>query len=310
MDDATRVALLTWSELPHVGERRLLRIQAHARAARVSLGALAALPAARLAAELRLPSRAIRRLREDALWHRLRCTWLAERLAAAGVELCQPGDEQYPPGWAARADPPPALATLYGNAALATRPVVGLLHSRLVTEASVAATLQIVRAICADHLAIAVGGMKTPHRIAAATARALGTPRLVVLDRGLFAAFGDDVGREPFGLGPGRGSFDPEQTLVLSPFRPDDHAVARSGRRRDALLAALATLVIAVTVRPGGEIERCCQAALRRGQRVLLWGHPNPALMAGGAVPIDASDLAGGLRRWLPPPSVPPPASA
>jgi hypothetical protein len=174
------------------------------------------------------------------------------------------------------------------------------MHSRLVSEGSVAATLRIVRAAAADGLAVAVGGMKTPHRIAAATSRTLGAARLVVLDRGLLAAFGGDLERDPFGLGPGRGRFDSQRTLVLSPFRPDDHAVPRSGRRRDALLTALADIVVAVSARPGGEVERCCLAALDRGQCVLVWQGGNSALVAAGALPLDPADLGIGLRRWLP----------
>jgi len=300
MDNAAQVSLLTWAELPRIGDRSLHRVQAHARSRQLSLAALAMLPVARLAQELRLPAAAIRRLGEERAWHHRRCVALAARLTAAGAELCQPGDALYPTGWQRHAEPPPAVATLYGNVALAAQPNVALLHSRLVSEASVAATLRVVSAICADGLAVAVGGMKTPHRIAAATARALGAARLVVLDRGLFAAFGDDVGRDPFGLGPGRGQFNLERSLVVSAFRPDDHAVARSGRRRDALLTALADIVVAVSARPGGEIERCCRACLRRGQCVLVWEGGNLALLGDGAIPIAAADLGAGFRRFLP----------
>ncbi|MEO8601051.1 MAG: hypothetical protein ABI629_00595 [bacterium] len=300
MDDQSRLALLIFAELPLVGERRLQRLQAHAQSQRMSLAALAGLAPARLARELRLPAAAIRRLCDAGTWHTSRCAALAHRLLAAGAELCQPGDAAYPPGWLRHGEPPPPLATLYGNVALTRRPVVALLHSRLVSEASVATTLRIVQAIAAEGLALAVGGMKTPHRIAAATARTLAAARLVVLDRGLLTAFGDDLDREPFGLGPGRGTFDPQRTLVLSPFRPDDHAVPRSGRRRDALLSALADIVVAVTARPGGEIERCGLAALRRGQRVLIWESSNAALLAAGALPLEFADLARGFRRWLP----------
>jgi len=300
MDDESRFALLTLAELPRVGERRLMRLQAHARASQMPLASLTALPPARLADDLRLPAAAIRRLCDERAWHLARCTVLAQRLAAAGAELCQPGDAVYPPGWARYGEPPPPLATSYGNTALARRPIVALLHSRLVSEGSVAATLHIVRAAADDGLAIAVGGMKTPHRIAAATARTLGAARLVVLDRGLLAAFCGDLERDPFGLGPGRGRFDAQRTLVLSPFRPDDHALPRSGRRRDALLTALADVIVAVSARPGGEVERCCLAALDRGQSVLVWQGGNTALLAAAALPLESADLGAGLRRWLP----------
>jgi len=300
MDDEPTLSLLTFAELPGIGERRLARLQTHARAACIPLARLSALPPAALATELRLPGVAVRRLCDGRVWHVARCAALARRLATAGALLCQPGDAPYPPAWARRAAPPPPLATLYGDPGLARQPSVALLHSRLVSERSVAATLCVTRAAAAEGLTLAVGGMKTPHRIAAATGRALGARRLVVLDRGLLAAFGADLEHEPFGLGPGRSHFDAARTLVLSPFRPDDHAVPRSGRRRDALLAALGDLVVVISARPGGEVERCALAALTRGQPVLAWEDASPALRAAGARRLDAAGLAAGLRRWLP----------
>ncbi len=300
MDDASTLALLTLTELPGIGERRLGQLQQYAQLTNTPLSRISAeLPGAPLATQLRLPAAARRRLQEDGARHRRRCVALADRLAAAGATICQPDDPDYPAGWR-RCTAVPPVATLYGDAALARRPTVALLHSRLVSDSSVSATLRIVGVAAAEGLTLAVGGMKTPHRIAAATARAAGAARLVVLDRGLLAAFGADLEREPFGLGPQRVRFDPRRTLVLSPFRPDDHAVPRSGRRRDALLAALGDAVVVVSARPGGEVESCAREAMQRGQRVLVWEDGSAALCAAGAPRLDAAALAAGLRRWLP----------
>ncbi|MDX2168742.1 MAG: DNA-processing protein DprA [Deltaproteobacteria bacterium] len=302
MHDESTFALLSLAELPRVGEQRLRALQEYARRTQTPLAQLYGRLETALPARLRLPAAALRRLGEDHSRHRARCAALAQRLAEAGVSLCQPDDAAYPDGWRQRAEPPP-IATMYGNAALARRPSVALLHSRLVSDASVTATLRVTRAAAADGLAVVVGGMKTPHRIAAATARALNGGRLVVLDRGLLAAFGGDLQRDPFGLGPQHGRFDPFHTLVLSPFRPDDHAVPRSGRRRDALLAALGDLVVVISARPGGEVERCARAALGRGQRVLVWEDASAALCRAGADRLDADQLDAGLRRWMPAPA-------
>jgi predicted Rossmann fold nucleotide-binding protein DprA/Smf involved in DNA uptake len=299
MNDESSLALLFLAELPQVGERRLAALQQHATRTQTPLPSLAAALTVTVPAGLKLPGAAVRRLTEECGRHQSRCAALAGRLAQAGVTISQPGDPGYPPGWR-RAEPPPPMATLYGDAGLATRPSVALLHSRLVSDASVTATLQVTRAAAAEHLAVVVGGMKTPHRIAATTARALHAVRLVVLDRGLLAAFGGDLERDPFGLGPRRSSFDPRRTLVLSPFRPDDHAVPRSGRRRDALLAALADLVVVISARPAGEVEACALAALGRGQPVLVWQDASPALAAAGAERLDAERLGAGLRCWIP----------
>ncbi|MBX3026040.1 DNA-processing protein DprA [bacterium] len=297
------LALLTIAELPRVGERRLQRLREHAERRRLPLALLADLPTATLREELALPWAAIRRLRDERVHHATRCAALAAALADAGVRLCPLGDPQYPPGWARCGAPPPPLAYLHGDPGLLRRPIVALLHSRLVDATTVTGTLRLARAVAAAGCALAVGGMKTTHRVAAAAARNLGAPRLIVLDRGLLAAFGGHLDRDPFGLGPRRAPFDPTGTLVLSSFRPDDHAVPRSGRRRDALIAALADLVVAVHARPGGEIERVCHAALARGQRVAVWRAHNRGLVAAGGLALDEPGLATALAALVRPAS-------
>jgi hypothetical protein len=103
---------------------------------------------------------------------------------------------------------------------------------------------------------------------------------------------------DPFGFGPGRMALDVEHTLVLSPFRLLDHAVARNGRRRDEIIGALADVIVAVHARPGGEIERVCLQALDRGQSVLSWYGENAGLVAAGATAVEEADLKG-LSRYV-----------
>lgn len=295
-DDATR-ALLALAELPRVGDRRLHRIQQRARDWHLPLARIADLPPNALRDDLGLPAVAVERLALARAWHEARCDALAGALVAHGVELCPLGDPHYPVGWRSHGEPAPALAYLHGDPVLLRRPAVALLHSRIIDAGTVAAIVHLARAVAAAGAALAVGGMKTTHRLAAVTARALGGSRLVVLDRGLLAAFAGRLDRDPFGLGPSRLRFDPHLTLVLTPFRPDDHALPRSGARRDALIAALADLVIAVRARDGGELERLCLRALRRGQRVAVWQGHNRRLLAAGATPLDDDNLRDLLPR-------------
>lgn len=294
--DAAR-ALLALAELPRVGDRRLLGLQVRARARHLPLSRLIELPAAVLRNELGLPPVAVQRLTAARAWHEARCATLANALLEHGVRLCPLGDAEYPRAWRHHGDPPPALAYLHGDAGLLHRPVVALLHSRTIDAETVAATVRLTRAAVAAGCAVAVGGMKTTHRLATGTARALGGARLVVLDRGLLAAFDGRLDRDPFGFGPNRLPFDRSRTLALSPFRPGDHALPRSGARRDGLIAALADLVIAVHARPGGEIERHCLRALRRGQAVAVWQEHNTLLLAAGARPLREADLGTVMPR-------------
>ncbi len=291
--------LLAAAELPRVGERRFSRLQDEARRRRLRLRELLDWPAGRLRDELGLPRPAIERLCTARAHHEARCAALARRLAEAGVRIERFGSSGYPSGWARHGEPPPPLAFAHGNAALLHLPIVSLLSSRVVGETTVTASAVVARAAANAGCALAVGGMKTTHRIAAATVRALGAARLIVLDRGLLAAFGGALDRDPFGLGGGRVPFDGRRTLVLSPFRPDDHAVPPSGRRRDALLAALGNVVVALSARPAGETERVCLRALARGQRVWCWGDANPALLAAGARPVAHDDLDDALQALV-----------
>lgn len=300
MEYEAALALVTLAELPRVGERRLLRMQEMARGRRVALSSVVGLPLHSWARDYGLPLPARERLERDGFWHTAHCRALVARLHACGARVCARGEPTYPERWADRGDPAPPLVYLFGAAELLHRPAVALLASRGVTAQTVTATVHVAQRAAFDGFALAVGGMKATHRIAAATGRAAGAARLVVLDRGLFAAFGGQPAFDPFGLGPGRTRFDPGASLVLSVFRPNDHATPRNGRRRDGLIAALGDIVVAVSARPGGEVERICLRALDHGQCVLNWHGDNPSLRAAGAIPIDEHDLRYGLRRFLP----------
>lgn len=291
--------LLFLSELPHVGERTLARLRRSADAD----GGLARLlnesPEV-LAAEHGLAPAAIDRLRGQRAQHETHCRMLVEWLREARVSVAQPNDDSYPSRLRLRSDDPPPLLYLHGEPAVLAGPTLSILASREPSEASVVATVQIAQHAAGEGFTLVTGGMKATHRIAAAAVRAAGAHRAVVLDRGLLAAFRGSFDLDPFGLGSGRARFDARRTLVLSPFRPCDHASPRSGRRRDELIAALGDLVVATSARPGGEVERVCLHALDAGQCVLSWQGENAALAAAGAAAIDDADLRAGLRRFLP----------
>jgi predicted Rossmann fold nucleotide-binding protein DprA/Smf involved in DNA uptake len=179
----------------------------------------------------------------------------------------------------------------FGAPAVLDAPTLAVLNSRTITEQAVAASLALVQAAAAQGFAVVSGGMKTSYRIAAVAGRAAAAPRVIVLDRGIFATFGARLDRDPFGFGPGRSVLDAARALVVTPFRLMDHAVPSNGRRRDELIGALADVIVAVHARAGGEIERVCFEALDRGQCVLSWYGENTGLVAAGATVIEAKDL-------------------
>jgi predicted Rossmann fold nucleotide-binding protein DprA/Smf involved in DNA uptake len=301
MADAADVALarLMLFELPRVGEQTVRRLLELARDQRLELGDVLRFPAPLLASRCRLPAAAIERLTIDREPYTRHCQMLLARAHQIGADLCTLDDAEYPRPWLRHTLSPPPLVYVHGAAAALAAPAVALLSSREPSAPSVSATVRLIEGAAGEGFTLVAGGMKSTHRIAAATARASGALRVIVLDRGLLSTFPDGLPRDSFGFGPCRPALDTSRTLVLSPFRLYDHAVPRNGRRRDQLAAALGDLIVAVSARPGGEIERICLEALDRGRCVLSWHGENRGLVAAGAIAIDESDVRAGLRRFL-----------
>lgn len=299
MDKETALHAIMLSELPHVGDTAAARILALNQQRHHSFATFFRLPEAVLRDDYELHPATIAWLCSERGQHETRCQWRLDQLAAAGGDACLPDAAGYPTRVRQRLSPPPAVLYSLGSAAPLRASTLAVLNSRTLGEHAVSASLAVVQAAARQGFTLVSGGMKTAHRIAAVAGRAAAAPRVIVLDRGIFDTFGARLDRDPFGFGPGRMALDIERTLVLSPFRLLDHAVARNGRRRDELIAALADVIVAVHARPGGEIERVCLQALDRGQSVLSWYGENAGLVAAGATAIEEADL-NGLSRYLP----------
>lgn len=290
-------ALKLW-ELPQVGEKAAQRIVAVNHTRGRTLATFFRLPEAVLREDYDLHPATLARLLHEREAHETHCRWLEQRAEAAGAHVLLATDAEYPARLRDRLKPPPAVVATLGEAAVLDLPTLAVLNSRAIDERVVHASAAAVQAAIAQGFTVVSGGMKASHRISAVAARAAAAPRAVVLDRGLFATFGADVARDPFGFGPGRGPLDGRRTYVVSPFRLGDHAVAHNGKRRDELIAALADVILVVHARPGGIIEHVCLEALDRGQVVLSWYGENAGLVAAGATAIEESDLAGELLQY------------
>jgi predicted Rossmann fold nucleotide-binding protein DprA/Smf involved in DNA uptake len=299
MDKEAVLYAVMLSELPQVGDKVAQHILARNRMRGHSLATFFRLPEAVLREEYELHAATIERLSAQRADHEVRCRWLVDQLVGAGGGVWMAEDAGYPQRVRTRLVPPPTV--LYGSGAgeVLRAPTLAVLNSRTVSEHSVSASLAVVQAAAAQGFTLVGSGMKTAYRITAVASRAAAAARVVVLDRGIFATFGAQLDRDPFGFGPARSPLDAARTLVLSPFRLMDHASPRNGPRRDALVAALADVIVAVHARAGGEMERVCLEALDRGQSVLTWYGENAGLVAAGATAIEESDLAKGLTRFL-----------
>ncbi len=287
---------LALRELPGVGEQTLTRLLELAASRSEDIRGILNAPPAHLASVYRLPDRAVARLIEQRDRHLQRCDWLRAELQRAGGKLLTQGDPLFPLRIRHNLRKAPPMLFAVGNLKILESPCIAVLSSREITEDTVPATVAVLRAARRESLSVAVGGMKTTHRLAGITARAIGVRRVVVLDRGLFAAFASDFATDPFGSGKKRARFDPDSALVISPFRLEDHASPSGGRRRDEIIAALGHLVFASSARPGGEVERICLAAISQGRRVLTWRSTSRKLLMAGATCITPQLLERGLR--------------
>lgn len=299
MDRQSALHVVQLSELPHVGPRGMGRILEVNRAVGRSLAQFFHLPAAAYEEEYHLAPRAIACLTQHRRAYEEHCAALAERLRAHGGLALVNGGREYPRAWVQYLSQPPPVVFALGDPALLQSPTAAVLNSRAPSVDAIVATRAIVERAARDGFCVASGAMKLGHRIAAASARAAQAARIIVLDRGLFAAVGDESERDIFGLVSGRLRLDRSRTLVLSPFRLNNHAAPMNGARRDSLIAALADVVICVEARPGGHMEELGLDMLARGKLVASWRGANRSLTAAGARSLEADDLAAGLPLLL-----------
>jgi predicted Rossmann fold nucleotide-binding protein DprA/Smf involved in DNA uptake len=299
MDRLTALRAVLLSELPQVGARSIERIIALNRSLGRSLDQFVRLPPAALREEYKLPPEAVECLTRHRQAYEEHCASLADRLLRHGGEALLSSDPRYPQAWVQYLSHPPPLVYGFGDESLLQLPTAAVLNSRAPSAEAMIATRAVVERAARDGFCVASGAMKLGHRIAAASARAAQAARIIVLDRGLFAALGDETERDIFGLASGHLRLDRTRTLVLSPFRLRNHAAPMNGARRDALIAALADVVLCIEARPGGHMEALGLDMLARGKPVISWRGSNPALLAAGARALDERDLSGGLPALL-----------
>jgi len=299
MDRLATKYIVQLAELPHVGLKGLTRILAVNRSLGRSLERFFQLPAAIYREEYELAAPAVEALTRHRDAYERHCDLLARRLLDHGGMALLCGDQEYPRAWVEFLSQPPPIVFALGDTTLLQQPTAAVLNSRAPSAEAIIATRAVVARAARDGFSVASGAMKLGHRIAAASARAAQAPRLIVLDRGLFAALGDETERDIFGLASGHLRLDRTRTLVLSPFRLHNHAAPVNGARRDALIAALADIVICVEARPGGHMETLGLDMLTRGKVVVSWRGSNLNLIAAGARRLDEADLADGLPVLL-----------
>lgn len=192
-----------------------------------------------------------------------------DRLGKFGVTWATLVDAHYPERLEQFDDDPPGFLFLFGNTQLLHSKTFCVLSSR---NSSPAALTQIEQLTEEGILSgeILVSGHNTPeYQRASIVPLRYGTPRILVLDRGLFTALGDDLNQELFPSARlWRFQFDARTDLVITPFRPEAGFKGVNNKIRDRVVAGLSSRMDCVEILQGGNMENLAAMALACGRPV------------------------------------------
>ena len=118
---------------------------------------------------------------------------------------------------------------------------------------------------------LVVGVNTDAYKRAAVVPLRWGAPRIIVLDRGLFAALGENLDQEMFPAARlWRYRFDPEVDLVVSFCRPDEEYRKGANQTRDRIVVGLADRLVAPYTRPKGTMATLAARAASLGRPVQM----------------------------------------
>lgn len=192
-----------------------------------------------------------------------------KRVRGKNVILATQRSPIYPRRLEVFCQPPPGYVFLYGNYTALDGKTFCVLASRDASEEELAKVEKSVEVGVLEPMTLVSGANTAAYQRAAVVPLRWGAPRILVLDRGLFAALGDGLDQEPFSAARlWRYRFDPSVDLVVSPFRPDDKYAPINNRKRDECVVGLSDIVRWVYLRPGGNMEGLIERAKEVGKVV------------------------------------------
>lgn len=192
-----------------------------------------------------------------------------QRLSALGVSFVTGADSHYP-SIIEELDPdPPGVLYYYGNHRLLSGPTFAVLASRKAPPVALAAIEQLTEERVLQGQ-ILVSGHNTPeYRQSAVVPLRYGSPRVLVLDRELFDALGDDLHQEPFAAARlWRHEFDPKTDFAITAIHPHQPSHQGANRQRDRLVAALSRSLTYAWIGAGGNMEKLARLACNAKRNV------------------------------------------
>lgn len=192
-----------------------------------------------------------------------------ERTAGKSVRVLTLQDSTYPRRVEEFCKKPPGFFFAYGNLKILNSQTFCCLASRNPPREALDLMEKSVEEAVLDSKVLITSANTPAYQRSAVIPLRWGAPRTLVLDRGIFQAFGDGLDREPFPAARlWRYRFDPETDLVLSPFRPDDPFIGVNNKIRDEIVVALSDEVYVTHMQPGGNVATLSTQASGLGRSV------------------------------------------
>lgn len=196
---------------------------------------------------------------------------LLKRLDGFDVDIVSAADAHYPRRIEAMDPDPPGILFLYGNSKLLDSETFCVMSSRKSSDEA----LSLIDNLTEEGVLagkVLVSGHDTPeYQRSAVVPLRWGAPRILVLDKGFFQVFGEDLNEEPFRAARlWRYKFDPKTDLAVTCVSPEQGYHRNSNKIRDRLIASLSYALDFVEVAEGGNMEHLAKQALRTGRPVRI----------------------------------------
>jgi predicted Rossmann fold nucleotide-binding protein DprA/Smf involved in DNA uptake len=207
---------------------------------------------------------------------------IASAAESLGIRVLAEQDPDYPSMIQDYEKDPPPIVYAHGNLGLLRDRKYAVINSASIGGRSIEVTREIAGTLADEGLAAVTSHNTQGYQIVGLAAKSRNAPIVLVLDRGILSAFPQGLGWEPVAQARiWNLRFDSERDLVISPFRLYDRWIGANGRERDRMVFALADVVIAVEVRPGGVMESECLRAVKLGREVYVH-KPSDGPLPGG----------------------------
>lgn len=192
-----------------------------------------------------------------------------ERFDQLGVSMITAVDAHYPRSIEQMDPNPPGVLFLYGNMKLLETKLFSVMSSRKSSNIALA-QIEKLSEEGVHRGEVLICGHSTPeYQQAAVVPLRWGSPRIIVLDRGLFTALGENLSQELFSTARlWRYEFDPNVDLVVSAVNPISSYFASCNQTRDFLTGSLAGRIDFVSIKPNGNMEQIALQAFQSGKKI------------------------------------------